>query len=515
MYAGVYSDPQLLYVVERETGSRREVRVPISSTEGVRLSGDGARLLFRGRFDFIGLGFLELESNRSVLLDRDGASFFSTDASGQQVVYWGQAQDGSRQYFLKDESGPRLQLTSSPDAVRTQPALEDCPKILGTRPLMTADGSRVFIITSSTLDRAAPNPAIGCRIFEYTVATDRWRVVAEMLREVVINIGHLSADGRWLALSLFSRRREPPEANVPPVAALLDTQTGELLDPAVDVGRFITYDALITGDGNGLVISSQADLDPAVGNADHNLELFFVDRASGRIEQITETTGGVDSTPGNCPSIRPSVNRDGSVLVAPSYVLNADQCYLDGPQRHEPTGMILGFYRAVRRRAGNQAPELEPIAAPHLTAGETLTLALRGRDADGDPLTFYAQVRGGEDVPPGSVMTDHHDGTATFTWATRPEHVGTTVVRFALFDEGGDVVLQDVPLTVSGGSSAPTASPTSTAPPATVAVTAVPPTATVAPACPADCDGNCAVTIAELLTATSIALGAAPLAQCP
>jgi len=53
------------------------------------------------------------------------------------------------------------------------------------------------------------------------------------------------------------------------------------------------------------------------------------------------------------------------------------------------------------------------------------------------------------------VMADHHDGTATLTWETRPEHAGTTVVRVAAFDEGGDEVWQDVTITVVVDPAAP------------------------------------------------------------
>lgn len=169
---------------------------------------------------------------------------------------------------------------------------------------------------------------------------------------------------------------------------------------------------------------------------------------------------------------------------------------------------MFGFTRAVRRRPGNRGPEVDPIANRQVVSGETLTLALAARDPDGDPISFYAQVKDGTDVPPGSVITDHHDGTATFTWPTRPEHAGTTVLRIAAFDEGGGEVVQDVTLTVVASDRPPTASPT-TSPEATASATLVP------AACVGDCDGSTQVTINELLTATNIALGTMPLTACP
>jgi hypothetical protein len=99
------------------------------------------------------------------------------------------------------------------------------------------------------------------------------------------------------------------------------------------------------------------------------------------------------------------------------------------------------------------------------------------------------------------VITDHHDGTATFTWPTRPEHAGTTVLRVAAFDEGGGEVFHDVEINVVG-SERPTASPT--------------PLATVSPApCTGDCNSDGQVTVDELLVSTSIALGRTAFADCP
>jgi hypothetical protein len=141
-----------------------------------------------------------------------------------------------------------------------------------------------------------------------------------------------------------------------------------------------------------------------------------------------------------------------------------------------------------------------------VVAGETIAFSMAASDADGDPISFYAQVKGGEDVPPGSVITDHHDGTADFNWPTRPENAGTTVLRIAAFDEGGGEVIQDVTLTVIGDERSPT--PSATPQPT--------PTATAVPRpCPADCNGDQKVGVDEILIAITIALGRAPLGACP
>jgi hypothetical protein len=201
------------------------------------------------------------------------------------------------------------------------------------------------------------------------------------------------------------------------------------------------------------------------------------------------------------------------VIVLRFHVLSVELCRLDGPMRNERDGLIFRFVRAVRRRSGNRGPQLDPIADQRVLIGETLTLSLAASDPDGDPISFFAQVKGGDDVPPGSVMTDHHDGTATFTWPTRPEHAGTTVLRVAAFDEGGGEVVQDVTLTVVASDRPPTASatPSDTSEP----LPTVTPTSPAAAACPGDCNGDGRVMIHELLTATTIALGTAPRSACP
>jgi hypothetical protein len=508
LVAGPSADPAQLFLINRATGKRQLLHVPVWSTESVRITPDGSRLFFFGWIPPSGsaLGFLDVASRTLSVVDDDDVDLLSLDASGRRVAYWAPAPGNTHQYFLYDEAaGMRRQLTEERDIIRRRVAADDCPQILATRPFIGADGSRVVIITKATLGLAPPDEAIGCRVFAYDVEKAEWRQVAALPRSIVVDVPTLSGDGRWLS---FRAQGRPPATQ--PAALLLDVDTGELQDPVLDVGGYVTFDSVITGDGKGIVISTQADLDPRVGNADHNLELFHYDFTSREIRQITETTGGVGSTPGFCESYRPAVSADGGVVVFAFHLLSIEPCRLDGPMRHERDDLVYRFVRAVRRRSGNRGPVLDPIADPHVIAGETLTLSITASDPDGDPLTFFAQVRGGTDVPPGSVMTDHHDGTASFTWPTRPEHAGTTVVRVAAFDEGGGEVFQDVTLTIVAAERSPSVTP-SRSPEPTATVTATP----VAASCPVDCNGDGQVMINELLTATAIALGTAPLSTCP
>jgi hypothetical protein len=509
LYAGRHGDPLELLLLHRASGRRDSLLVPVWSTESVRLTSDGLRVMFRGWFPAppglpfeggSGLGFLDRTTNLLNRIDRDAGDFYSADATGRRVVYWGETAGGGWQYFLYDEaSGLRRQLTDDPDAIRTVVGRTDCPQISAARPLMSGDGSRVVIITKATLGLVPPDEAVGCRVFTYDVASETWRQAAAFPRARVVHGPALSADGRWLS---FVANRDRP--NLRPL--LLDLETGELHDPAVDVGSYVAFDAVVTGDGQGLVISTRADLDPRVGNADHNLELFYYDFATRAVRQITETTGGLGNKPGRCPGMEPVVSHDGGVITFAFWVFSTGECNLDGPMRREHDGLMLGFVRAVRRRPGNQGPILDPIPDRRVRAGETIALEFTARDPDGDPLSFYAQVKDGEDVPSGSRITDHHDGRATFTWPTRPEHAGTTILRVAVFDEGGGEVFRDVALTVLGSDPPATATPTPLPPP-TATATAVP--------CPGDCDGDGRVHTSELVTATALALGRAPLAACP
>ena len=179
----------------------------------------------------------------------------------------------------------------------------------GTRPFISADGSTIVIITHATLGLVPPDANVGCRVFVYDVDRDAWRQAAALPASIVLDIPALSADARWLSFIAFAR----PPRNASPL--LLDLQTGDLQDPVIDVAPWPTYDSVVTGDGSGAVISTEADLDPRVGNADHNMDLFYYDFATRDVRQITETLGGIVPTSHSCESYRPAVSSDGGVVV--------------------------------------------------------------------------------------------------------------------------------------------------------------------------------------------------------
>jgi hypothetical protein len=488
IYSSANGDPAPITLLDRRTGKRDVLLVRLNSNEGFKFSGDGSRLFFTGSFrhDFYfldGLGYLDLHSRKDTLIVQYASFFFSVDESGRRVAYQAELQDSTSQYFLYDEEAQEFrQLTSDPAAIVSG----DCPSQFGATPLITADGGTVVMITSATLGIVPPDPAVGCRIFSYDVAAGTFKQIAALPRSLLqVDTPALSGDGRWLS---FAAIHTLPTGGSRGIAALMDMQTGVLSAPVVNVGDFTTFDSAVTRDGAGVVISTQADLDPRVGNADHNLELFYFDRVTQQVSQISETRGGIGSTPHSCGPYAPSVSRDGGVLATAFARISVEGCNLDGPQRNEADGFAFGFVRAVRKRPGNADVVLDAVPDQRVVAGDTVTIDLTAHDPDGDPISFFAQAKDGEDVPPGSTITDHHDGTATFAWPTRPADTGDYVLRVAAFDEGGGEMFQDVTISV------------------------VPHAAS---SCTGDCNGDQQVTVDELVTGVGIAMGTAPVTACP
>lgn len=443
------------YVLDRTTGARSVFQAEIGSNIAARLSPDGTRFFYKGAFRapsgivFLGLGFTNLGTDTPHLVASDGESFFSTSRDGRYVAYQKnvRGEDGERirQYFWADtETGEERQLTDSPDAVVINGRPDACPRQSGTMPLISGDGMRVVIITSSTLSLVTDDPMVGCRVFLYDVPSGRWTVAAEMASGFSLGGPNLDQNGRWLSYS--SSRPVPGGFQAFP--ALLDLETGELTDPIAGIEDFASFDSVITYDGRYVVLSSAADLDPGVGNADHNMELFVYDRETGEIDQVSETTGGIGLSSNNCGRISPSASSDAEVITFGFMVLSVERCQLEGAQRNEVDGFEFRSVRAVRKRPGNQGPQWRPPVRAYVQAGSVLEVQFSASDPDGDILTFFAQQRPGSDVPPGSEMRDWHDGTATFTWPTRPEDAGRYTLRVAVFDEGGGADWIDLPIAV-------------------------------------------------------------------
>lgn len=505
--AGPLSEPQEFILVTRSTGQHQSVFVELGSNSGVWLTADGTRLYYKGDFpspsaSLLGLGYFDLV-NASTHLATDSQRFWYTvSGNGHQMAYQGDGPAGRGYFLWNEDTQETRQLTDAPDAI-VQP--DGCTGSQGTRPLISRDGREVVLITSSTLGVVPADSTIGCRIYAYNAETDTLRKVATFPSSAHLSLPWLSADGRWLSVVHGGPSADGSDKNYP---ALLDVGTGALRDPVVELNGHSSYDSVITGDGNGIVISNQGDLDPRVGNADHNFELFHYDLQTGEFHQITETVAGLDGSINSCDPYDPRVSDHGDVVVLGFYRISGiEGCVFNAPQQVERNGLSFKFTRAVRKRPGNHGPVLAPVPDQRVVAGETLSVSFTAQDPDGDPITFFAQEQGGIDVPRGSQIVDNHDGTGSFRWPTVPDSVGNYVLRVAAFDEGGGETVQDVAIAVVPHVGTDTPTPSATAPLASPTPTAF--------TCPGDCNHDGQVTVAELITGTTIALGSASLAACP
>jgi hypothetical protein len=257
------------------TSSLTQFHVPLAASEGQKLTADGRRYLFR---QLSKLGFYDLRSQ--MLLDGPSATsaFFSADRTGRLIAFQSNFDldpsvgnpDRTLQYFLYDDETKAVrQLTNDPNAIIYNSNYPFCPGIIGTTPMISGDGSTVVFMTSVPLGLAPADPAVGCHVFAYDVASRSLRHVTATPKGVVLNHPSLSYDGRWLGVTSTRPAAFTQRGTFP---ALLDVQTGELTDPVGDVNDWVGFDSVITGDGGTIVVSNQADLDPRVGNADHRPE---------------------------------------------------------------------------------------------------------------------------------------------------------------------------------------------------------------------------------------------------
>lgn len=444
-------------IFDAVTNKLRTVHLDLQGSDNFRLSGDGQRIVFGGVFPeagFLrGIGVLDLASQKITQGPRTAATnLFTTDRAGRLVAFQSNFDldprvgnpDGALQYFLYDAVTNEVrQLTADPNAIRYEGA---CPSISGTTPAISADGGTIALVTSASLGVLPPQSGGACNLFAYEVANSRLRDVFTLPQQaVILGAPYISNEGRWLS---FAVTRTVPPNITRTFPALLDLQTGELTEPVGSISEFPSFDSAIDGDGSTVVLSTQADVDPKVGNADHNMEIVLYDLSTQQFTQVSETARGIGRFPGGCEFYHPLPSEDARVVAFSFMLIDADGCHVDGPQRNEADGFVFMRVRAVRKRVGNRAPQLRHIDDIRVLAGDQLAVEVAATDADGDPVVFFAQVIDGDDVPPGSEIEDRRDGTAVFRWPTRPEHARTYPLRIAAFDEGGGETFQDFSITV-------------------------------------------------------------------
>jgi hypothetical protein len=79
--------------------------------------------------------------------------------------------------------------------------------------------------------------------------------------------------------------------------------------------------------------------------------------------------------------------------------------------------------------APNTAPVLAAIGNKSVNENALLTISLSATDADGDTLTFTSTTR-----PTGATLTDHGNGTATFSWTPTYAQAGSYPITFTVSD---------------------------------------------------------------------------------
>ncbi len=441
-----------VFILNTASGTLRTLGVPVgNSSAGLQLSADGNRFFFKG---VTGIDFFDLDTGNLIHGPETSSFLFSFDRTGHHIAY--QAPDpnipdstggsgGSLQYYLYDtDSQEAREITQDPQAIvydGGNPAA--CPQTFGTTPIISADGSTVVLVTRATFGLAPADASVGCHIFTYDVPSGALHHVRSFPAQTALDMPKLSDDGGWLS---FDESHIVPQGFRRDFGALLDLRTGGLTDPLGDIENDPTFDAVISADSSTIVVSTTADLDQRVGNADRNFELFAYDLATARFTQISDTTGGISG--GSCDRFTPAVNSDARVVLFSFNLLSTEGCQVRYPRRNGSDDLVLGRVRAVRRRPGNHPPVLQPLASVRGLAGETFSLQFSATDTDGDPIVFFAQSVGELNIPPGSQIVDHHDGTATLTWPTLPEQAGLYFIRVAAFDEGGGETFADTTIAV-------------------------------------------------------------------
>jgi len=416
---------------EAATGARSEIDMPAPLRGTVDLSRDGRRVIASSP-----LTVLDLDT-RVATLQSYTPLHFDVDASGRWLAGFTLRGMPSR-YQLRDV------LTGETQRVSDRPMLHDPPLTCNTRrgctptpwlsnaPHLSADGKRLVFVSGADFGFAG---AARCNVFSY----DRDSGAIQLVRpidDLMVDLPSLDDDGAQLGMLLFGRA-------VPPRAVVVDVASGAQRD--VLAGRPVaSMDATMVGDGSGIVISSCADLDPSVGNADGNAELFRVDLGTGHIAQITDTIGGSSNCSINAGGrygagrFRPEVSHDGRAMAF----------NLAGAQRDVRSGLSFGAVRTVRRVDGDAPPRVDVHGTLATLVGGGLELDFEASDPDGDAVSYFMQL---DDSPalPQNVWVGVRDLHGDFGWDYPAESdIGAHTLLIGAFDGRGGQNIRRVPLAI-------------------------------------------------------------------
>jgi YVTN family beta-propeller protein len=419
-------------IYNTDTGNTYDVgtRLELTDTDRVVMSRGGRRvgLIAAGRLG----GTFDLNSGQFWLVPYR-PYLYDIDADGEWLASLRIETIGQRYQLFDLVGGARYFISDVPG---DDGGGAGCESDEGQRPRISADGGRVAFLTGFDLGLGASQ---GCRLVAYERDSQSLRLVAELTGH---SIGLPSMDD---AGAQFGVVLGPAVAHTDSGrrATLIDLTSGARRDLLGD-NPAQSFDAALSGDGRSVIVSSCADLDPSVGNADRNDELFRLDLASGSFAQITDTQGGETK----CELTRgaaydPLVSRDGQQL---SFVmLDASAA---GAPRSLRNGFAFGAVRAVPIVDGNTPPKFELVGETTVLVGERLGLTLRSGDRDFDPLRFFAQM--GEKGLPDDVSfrLDLNDPQAFLQWYPPADAAGEHTLRLGVFDDRGGEVVRDVILSV-------------------------------------------------------------------
>ena len=146
--------------------------------------------------------------------------------------------------------------------------------------------------------------------------------------------------------------------------------------------------------------------------------------------------GGTKTTLGSTPSTE---YNDYSASFGPTYYywVKASNTYGTSDFSAYDTGFCLG----------NLPPTLNPIGNQAVDGGYLLEFTITATDPDNDNLAFSAT-----NLPPGATLTDHGNGTATFSWQTGYGDAGIyNDVTFTVTDDGTPALSDSETITISVG----------------------------------------------------------------
>jgi hypothetical protein len=443
------------------------------------------RFFFHGLFrDPEGLTFsigrLDLRSGTTDRVLADRHARFAIDSTGSQVVLQLVENVGPLprvRYVIQniDTGEPAEDITARAASAITIADSERCGTSAAKNPLMSGDGKIVVVLTGANLDR---DDVEGCKLFTYNRQAGEWRRILSFPPSALPDLPNVDAEGKLLSFIATQDFGEGGRRTVPMLVSLSEAT---MIDLPPIFRAYAGFDSVVTRNGKSLVVSSRAD--PVGKNADHNMELFILQLSSMDVEQVTDTTGGISTTPGGCASLEPIANADGSVIVSVMPIDSVESCHLDGAMRDVRSGLALRRARAIRLRAQDTPPTLTVDANMHGFVGQAVHLDIAFSDPNGDPVTVFAQELGATSLPVGASLDQEGPDRAQLTWDTAGATVGEHVIRVAAFSEGGAVTVHD----------------------STVALSEP---------CPGDCDYDGIVKVNEVIRGVGIAVGAVGLSTC-